>query len=235
VGVLILAESRDASALWLADRLRPRLTSAVDVVTPLQLVCSPRMVHRLATTACSFEFRLADGRMLDSAAIDGVVNRMLAAPTAHLQRAAAADRTYAVGELHAFLLGWLGSLDCPILNPPQPDCLVGPWRPQMEVLQLAAQAGLPFAARDIGEDPTPDGPAAGGTSFVLDGQVLGAPRPPALRDALLRFAALWGGRLLQVDFDAGPEGPALRGATSFVDFRAGGDLLVRAIARVLAA
>jgi hypothetical protein len=232
VAILVLAEARDSSALWLAGRLRAQQVQAVEVVTPLQLVCSPRLVHRLATEASGFEICLADGRVLDSAGVDGVVNRLVTVPTQHLQRAAPVDRTYAAGELHAFLLGWLGSLACPVLNPPQPDCLVGPWRPPMEVLHLAAQAGLPFVAQPIGEAPI-RGPVSGGSSFVLDGQVLGAPRPAPLRDALLRFAALWGARLLQVDFDLGTKGLALRSATSFVDFRAGGDLLVRGVLRAL--
>lgn len=230
--ILVLAEAQDAPALWLAGRLRAREGPAVEVVTPLQLVCSPRLVHRLSTEAGGFEFRLVDGRVLGTADVEAVVNRLVTVPTQHLQRATPVDRTYAAGELHAFLLGWLGALTCPVLNPPAPDFLVGPWRPPLEVAHLAAQAGLPFVPPPT--DATPiQAPASGGSSFVLDGQVLGAARPAPLRDGLLRFASLWGARLVQVDFDLGPSGLALRSATSFVDFRAGGDLLVRGIRRAL--
>ena len=56
-------------------------------------------------------------------AVQGMINRIRAVPTAHLHAADVAERDYAACELHAFLLGWLASFDCPMLNPPAPDRL----------------------------------------------------------------------------------------------------------------
>ena len=75
-------------------------------------------------------------------AVQGMINRIRAVPTAHLHAADAAERDYAASELHAFLLGWLASFDCPMLNPPAPELLAGPSHSRLSALHFAAIAGL---------------------------------------------------------------------------------------------
>lgn len=234
--ILIIAEPTDEPALWLRPRLAECVSGYVAIVTPTQLVCSRQIVHYLSDHATSSQFVLVSGETIESNALKGVVNRLGAAPAAQFAAASLRDRIYAQEELHAFLLGWLASLECPVLNPPEPSFLAGPWYPPVEALQLAALAGLPFVSKHFTLDNIEvlveeAGPLR--THFVLDGQVIGPIIQLQLREALLRFAALWGGRLLQIDCGIVDGKPAFCRATSLVDFCLGGDLLVRALARVL--
>lgn len=228
--ILVLAEPSDAPALWLARRLT--LRHAVRVVTPTQLLCSPCIIQRLSRNGDHFAFRLADGAYLARDTVHGVVNRLLAVPDAHLQAAVPGERAYAHAELWAFLLGWLAGLEVPVLNPADPSGLAGPWRSTEETAYLAALAGLPVRLGARQRDPA--SPAVASV-FVLDGRVIGRSVPAEIRDAVLRFAALWGGRLLQVDFDAAPQNGVVCSATSFVDFPRGGDLLAGHISQALCA
>ena len=228
--ILVLAEAGDAGALWLAGRLAAR--QRVRVVTPTQLVCSRSFSHRLGGDDDGFTVALADGEQLSDGTVQGVINRVVGVPDVHLQRAAAGDRAYAQAELWAFLLGWIAGLACPVLNPADASGLSGAWRPPREADALAALAGLPLAA---GELPPPETSPPPVSVFVLDGRIIGRPLPVALRDAVLRFAGLWGTRLLQLDFEGPPGARVFRSATSFVDFPRGGDLLADQIARTMAA
>ena len=135
--ILIIAEPVDAAALWLRPRLAARLASTVSIVTPMQLVCSRRILHRLSTGGASSRFVLANGQTIEGAALVGVVNRLGTLPTAHLASAPPRERIYARDELYAFILGWLSSLECPAINRPEPNFLGGPW--------YRAGPGLPVA------------------------------------------------------------------------------------------
>ena len=88
---------------------------------------------------------LADGRRVDSAAVDMVVNRVVTPPTVPRQLVAASDCDYAEQELWAVTLGWLASFSCPILNPPSPMGLAGAHRSDLEWRSLAARSGLAVA------------------------------------------------------------------------------------------
>jgi hypothetical protein len=53
------------------------------------------------------------------------------------------DRAYVAAEMTAFLLSWLSSLQCSVLNRPTPAGLSGPyWRPERWV-QAAVKVGIP--------------------------------------------------------------------------------------------
>jgi hypothetical protein len=53
------------------------------------------------------------------------------------------DRSYVAAEINSFLIAWLSSLDCPVINRPVGNCLSGPsWRPE-EWVNLAASIGIP--------------------------------------------------------------------------------------------
>lgn len=240
--ILIIADRHDHAAQWLADRLSarsPRTGRRVALVTPLQLACSTRIVHRLSTGACSASFDLADGTRLDFAAVTGVINRMAAMPTGQLASASPQDRDYAEGEWHAFLLGWLASLPCPVLNPPSPEWLAGTSRSVLATRHLAAAAGLAIEA-GAADDPAMLEPSmshpAGTAHFACEGQLVGPIVDRATREAMLTFAAAYGSPLLQIDTAPDERGARrLVGATVLVDFARGGPALVAAIERALAA
>ena len=232
--ILVLAEPADLSAIWLGTRLRPRVGD-VQIVTPAQLIYAPSIVQRLSTDDTAADVRLATGITIDLAAAKGIVNRLRTLPVEHLRAANAVERSYAESELYAFILGFLAALPCPIFNAPTPQSLCGPTYSWIHSRELAAKAGLVSSPAVCSEalliEPT-EASAHGATIFVLDGKLIGPLVAPPLRDMLISFAALWGGRLLQIDLAADR---TFLGATSFVDYRLGGDVLVGAIARALTA
>jgi len=235
--ILIIADQGDLPAQWLQAMLRQRLPVPVELLSPAQLVYAPAIIQRLATEGGQSGFRLWNGVQFDFASVSGVINRITSLPLEHLGRAEQGDQGYAAGELHAFLLGWLASLECPVLNPPAPEWLAGPWHSEISALHLAAQAGLRGEARLL--DPSSegarllvDGAGAGEVHFVLDDQLIGPVVDVRHRDSLIAFAHGWGARLLQVETrKEGGERWFLR-ATSLPDYRLGGSALVHAITRV---
>ena len=235
--ILIIAEPADGAALWLEPRLARYSDRPVKIVTPARLVYARSIVHRLDTRGSDFRFEISGGETFAAAALSGVVNRILTFPVDHLAAAAPGEREYAAGELHAFLLGWLASLACPVLNRPAADCLAGPCHSEVVARHFAAVAGLTSdraCLTSASPWPPPPGPRfAAVRHFVLDGQVIGPPAAQSDAAALIRFAALWGARLLQIDTERAAGRTRLLNASAFADFSSGGPALVRAIARAL--
>ena len=87
------------------------------------------------------EMRWSDGQ-LSSDSISAVFNRLRFVTVPHFVAADTADREYAVMEMHALLLSWLASLDCVVINRPNPRSLGGALRGPAEWLLLAGRAGL---------------------------------------------------------------------------------------------
>lgn len=75
--------------------------------------------------------------------IEGVLVRLPWVTEYELERVARADRSYVASEISSYLLSWLSSLDCPVLNRPTAMCLSGPaWRPEQWAFN-AAKLGIP--------------------------------------------------------------------------------------------
>lgn len=238
--ILILAEATDQPALWLRARLADATGFPVRILTPAQLLCSRSIVHRVDTEGSGFRIETSAGPCFDSDEVRGLVNRIVTVPKAHLARASEPDRRYAEEEVFAFLLGWLGGLDCPVINPASPDCLGGAWPGPVAIRQFAADAGLVCAPVSLcpgAADPPPDAfSPSDQTHFVLDGRVIGPKVPATTRDRLLAFAHLWGTRLLQIHSGGGGEGcRRFGGATAIPDYRLGGRSLVRALVAAFSA
>jgi hypothetical protein len=86
-------------------------------------------------------------RIVDAAEITGVLTRLPGVWEAELVGIDAEDRVYVAAEMTAFLLAWLSELECPVVNPPTPGCLSGPfWRLER---WLAAAAGLGIPVRPL--------------------------------------------------------------------------------------
>jgi hypothetical protein len=114
------------------------------------------------------------GRCIALSDVTGVLTRLSAVRVDELAHIVATDRVYVAQEMSAFLLSWLTTLRCPVLNPPTTTCLAGPgWR-QTRWLHLAAQLGIPvqpFIQRAVWPDestepPTPPVPTAQRTRSV---------------------------------------------------------------------
>jgi hypothetical protein len=75
--------------------------------------------------------------------ITGVLTRLPSIFEQELLHIVPEDRAYIATEMNAFLIAWLSSLKCPVLNRPTPTYLLGPaWRPEQWVY-AAAQLGIP--------------------------------------------------------------------------------------------
>jgi hypothetical protein len=129
------------------------------------------------------------------------------------------DRQYAAAEMQAFLLAWLDSLECPVLNRPSPSNLSGPGWSTSQWVQRARRLG--FAARPItqravfaADAPSDNENRVDGNSIAVDvvGQraFLGGGREPMANETALVQAALVlardaGVELLRVYFERGSE------------------------------
>ena len=75
--------------------------------------------------------------------ITGVLTRLPSIFEQELLHIVPEDRAYVATEMNAFLIAWLSSLKCPVLNKPTPTYLLGPaWRTEQWVY-AAAQLGIP--------------------------------------------------------------------------------------------
>ena len=85
---------------------------------------------------------VVSGRVHAVSEIAGVLVRLPAISENELERIAVSDRRYVASEINAFLIYWLSSLPCPVLNRPSPRSLAGPgWYPEHWV-HCAAAVGL---------------------------------------------------------------------------------------------
>ncbi|MBD2204580.1 hypothetical protein H6G33_20365 [Calothrix sp. FACHB-1219] len=74
--------------------------------------------------------------------ITGVLSRLPTILPQELLHIVPEDRVYVAGEMNAFLIAWLSSLNCPVLNRPTPTYLLGPaWRLE-QWAYAAAQLGI---------------------------------------------------------------------------------------------
>jgi hypothetical protein len=193
--IVVLASRGDAAAAALAAR---HADAGVRVMGPDDLSQEGWVFH-LDDPARGTA--VLNGRPLPAAAIAGVVTRLPAVTEHDLPHIAQPDRGYVAAEMNAFLLAWLTSLDCPVINRPTPECLSGPhWRQERWVV-AAQRLGIPVqpvyrkANAAAAVDPEP-----GHTVTIVGTQHFGAvddvlmQRAHALADAA-------GAELLTVAFD----------------------------------
>lgn len=236
---LVIAPPEDESADWAARGLARRGLAPVRLVAPEQLVYAIASEHRLGRDGVWFTLRTGRGETIDSRRIRGVLNRIRALPTAHLERAGPEDRDYAVEEWHALLLSWLAAVDGPVVNPPAPAGFGGQPRTGLEWRLLAGQAGLatdPLALDSRAAVPLAAGPARrpAAAVLVLDGEAFGRV-PPPVAEACVRLRQLAGERLLGIVLARDKAGRwRFLDATPLPDLRPGGAAFLDALARALA-
>src|SRR5262245_50641677 len=88
-----------------------------------------------------------NGQLISTREIDAVITRIPAVGEAELVHVHEDDRRYAAAEMQAFLLAWLMSLECPVLNRPTPSNLGGPSWSVAQWVRRARRLGL--AARPV--------------------------------------------------------------------------------------
>lgn len=234
---LLLCTSDDHPALWAAERLRARGLSPLVIVTPELLHFSFKWQHRLGNDdPPSVQFTLADGRVIRSSGIRGVLNRIAALSPHLVSRLVPADQSYALQEWTALHISWLSALEVPVLNRPVMQGLCGAWRHESEWTWLAARAGL--SAMPFRQDGSPGVAPARLAScrktrpvFVVDDRVVGVGLSAATAAACASMGRLSSTRLLGIELDAADD--TFVSASPRPDLRLGGEPLITALCEVL--
>lgn len=201
--IIVVAGEADVQARALPARL-PDLD--VRLLTPADL-SRPGWEFRPGRAGGS---AVVAGEQIPTAALEAVLVRLPWVSTHDLPHIDAADRAYVSAEMSAFLLAWLVSLPCPVINRPCTTCLAGPlWRPERWA-RLAAAVGLAVvpirrAASGDRQLRQPVTPAQGITATVAGDRCLGVD-DPAVVALLRRLARAAGAEVLAVRLsDTGPD------------------------------
>jgi hypothetical protein len=164
-------------------------SSADAVLVSAEDVCSPGWSWRLAGPAHG-RF-VAEGVVRRVADLRGVLVRRPAIAAEELGWVHKRDRVYIAAEVNAFLVAWLASLPCRVLNRPTATSLSGPaWSPLHWQL-AAARSGVGWAIT-----------GGGGRTcdvVVCSPAVLGA-KTPRQEEAARRLAEISGADLLGIRF-----------------------------------
>jgi hypothetical protein len=134
--IIVVASRHDQGARALVTRLG---TDSAALLTPGDLSL-PGWRHYLAAAGASAA--VIGGRKIALEEVTGVVTCLPSVSELEILHIAPADRAYVAAEMTAFLLSWLSTLRCPVVNRPSPTCLSGPyWRPE-EWTYVASQVGM---------------------------------------------------------------------------------------------
>jgi len=230
--LVVLAYRYDSAAQALVQRWRAAGEEAV-LLTCADLA---RPGWRYVAGNPAAGFADIEGQVIATSAITAVVTRMPAVSEAELGHVHEEDRGYAAAEIQAFLLAWLSSLVCPVLNRPSPSNLGGPWWSLAQWVQRARRldvAARPVTYRAVFEtDGSPGNSRVDGSSIPVDvvghRAFLAGGREPADSEAALARAAVSlardaGVELLRVYFERGSEQtPVFLEADLWIDIAADG-------------
>jgi hypothetical protein len=185
--IVLIAQPDDVGAHGLVERW----SAAETVVLRPEDLSRPGWIHRPDRPGSGRA--VVDGHKVATSDIDAVLSRRACILPSDLEWLAGEDRDYSATEMTAFLVAWLSSLPCPVVNRPQPNCLCGPnWSPT-RWRAAAARSGMELA-------PAGTGPA--GYASVVGAYVIGAPDAD-LAVAARRLATGAGVELVSVGFTAG--------------------------------
>lgn len=139
-------------------------------------------------------FAVVGGRTVRADEIDGILTLRPCVFAEELQDIQPAHRKYVAAEVNSFLLAWLATRTCTVMNRPSPRCLAGPgWLPEQWV-RTANQRGIPaHTCRRV-----PDGEAGRAIPETLEVIAVGE-RCFGADDPILRKRALELARAADVD------------------------------------
>lgn len=146
--LLVVADASDRGAQAVAEVVAARHgEQAVRRVAPATLTTSAAWQHRIVAGRASTSLQLPDGSWLGDPPAAVVLNRTrwVMPPT----MSSAADRQYAVMELHALLLSWFAGLDALVVNPPTPSNLAGVGFTDLDLLAHLTRRGLPIRTLEL--------------------------------------------------------------------------------------
>jgi hypothetical protein len=206
--IVIFASRFDKSASSLAERWKNYDASL--------LTCDDLSVTgwRHFLNAEDADSAVVNGQIVDIADIDAVLIRWPGVFAQELVQIAAHDRDYVANEMMAFLVSWLSSLTCPVINKPTPVNLSGPaWRLE-QWTHAAARLAIPVktarrhVARNMNAAPAPE--PADATVIVVGDRCFGDVDPLLLEQSrqLARAADV---SLIKVGFSGLEAGSFLTG------------------------
>lgn len=245
--LLVLTALDDVHALWFAEWAR-RGGQPCTVLTTEALSFARRRSLRITDRAATTTIELPDGTVVDDADLTGVLNRSSRPPDAAWRRAAPEEQHYAGAELHAFMLGWLHGLRCPVRNRPGAEFLGGPTPHPLVGAAAASAAGLACPAvvtgtgRGRGVDAVERAAwqaagAAGRPRHVvcLDGEVVAPAVPDRVAAAVPAFSKLVGAGNALVGIDFVDDGTTwwFAGMTPLPQLSTAGPSLVERVVAVL--
>jgi hypothetical protein len=100
----------------------------------------PGWRHYVAAAGTSVA--VVGGREVTLEEITGVITCLPSVSEMELLHIVPADRSYVAAEMTAFLLSWLSTLRCPVVNRPSPTCLYGPYWRAEQWAHLASATGM---------------------------------------------------------------------------------------------
>ena len=164
---------------------------------------------------------VVSGQVVACENITGVLTRRSCVFEQELIHIRPEDREYVAAEMTAFLIAWLSSLSCPILNRPTAACLSGPaWRPEQWVC-AAGRAGIPMRPihRQVLRTPTSESrvPETGTVGVTVVGDRWFGPVDQALAGQARRLAVAAGVDLLEVRFSGAEAGSQFISANLWPD------------------
>jgi hypothetical protein len=219
---VILAQTRDAAAAALAERWCARGGNA-GVLTGEDLT-RPGWRHEPGARGAGSA--VVGGRTIQTGEIHAVLTRVVAITANDLPSIHPQDVVYAAAEGHAFLVAWLASLPCPVVNRPTPACLAGPAWSAEQWGRRARRLGIPVAAmvRSVPEQVRPVEPTLAidivGADCFAGGEPAGETPHGRLALTLARDASV---DLLRVTFTGDPERETelrFAGASPIIDLTA---------------
>jgi hypothetical protein len=205
--LVVVASPRDRAAEALAKHWGGRDAA---LLTPADL---SRPGWKFDPAAPRRGIAVIGGRRVPVRAIRGVLTRLPAVFTADLPHIVEQDRNYVAAEMTAFLLAWLTSLRCAVVNRPVAPSLAGPcWHP-VQWAHAAHRAGLRTTIQGRGDRVDP---GEVHTDIVLAGRCLGAVKP-RVAERITRLAAIARVDLLAVHLRGDGAEPTFVGADPWPD------------------
>ena len=201
---MIIASAADAASGELAASWAP---ADVRCIRPAEF-SAPGWSYFVAAPRRGGSIAIA-GSVIPEQEVRGVLTRIPWVSRYELPQIDEADGDYVATEVSAFLLSWLASRDCPVINRPMPSCLAGPPWGKLQWLAAAAAAGLKtttFRTDKLG---------SGGVTLTVVGRQCFGEAAPELRAGSLRLAALAKVELLDVHFDSAEADASFAGANLF--------------------
>jgi hypothetical protein len=211
--ILILAKKEDAAAVSLVKRWAEH---DARLLTPEDLSVAG-WCHKPGTPRNGRVVVGGAGVPIDD--LRGVLVRLPAVAESDLPHIRAADRGYVAMEMTAFLVAWLASLPCPVINPPTPMCLAGPRLRPEQWAHAAARENVPVAtiARTSQGYKPPAHSVNSVTTVTVVGKWCHGARSQEQAERAHRIARATGANLVHTYFIGPHDDPVFVGADPWVD------------------